>query len=217
MTNDECRVTIETQIVGTPNRHSPFVIRHSRQRGLGLVELLVTLAITAALLSATAFAVNAAISAYSVNATQSDTLHRSRIALERISTYIRTSTAHAPYDSTLATNFAKGETVTDTGVSLFDTNDEELSFRLDAEKGQLLVTENGNEHVLLRGVEQFSISLEPMRSAASVKSGGGYDLLKRATITLTVSFANTEVGARATDAAETVTLSTAVVPRKNIW
>jgi len=189
----------------------------NRARGLGLIELLVTLAITAALLSATAFAVNAAISAYSVNATQSDTLHRTRISLERLSTYVRTSTAHAPFTPGLATQFSHGTTVTDTGISLFDTNDVELSFHYDADAGQLIVTENGTDHVLLRGVQRFTVSMEPMRSAASIKAGGGFDQLRRATFTLTVSFANAEAGAKQTDTAETITLSTAVVPRKNIW
>ena len=190
---------------------------NERRRGVGLVELLITLAITAALLTATAMAVNGAISAYSINAAQSDTMHRSRIALERLSTYIRTSTAHSPFDETLATQFAGGTTVTDTGISLFDTNDVELSFRFDESAGHLLVTENGREHVLLRGVQQFNVSMEPMRSASSIKAGGGHDQLRRATLTLTVAFDGATTGVRARDAAETVTLSTAVVPRKNIW
>lgn len=188
-----------------------------RRRGLGLVELLVTLAITSALLAATAVAVNGAISAYSVNATQSDTLHRTRVTLERLSIAIRTSTAHQPYAEELAEDFVSGTTVTDTGIRLFDTNDVELSFHYDADTQRLIVTENDTEHVLLRGVKQFAVTMEPMRSATAIKAGSGHDQLRRATITLSVHFADTETGARASDAAETVTLSTAVVPRRNVW
>jgi len=190
-------------------------IKNKHHRGVGLVELLITLAITSALLTATAFAMNSALQAYSINQVQSDTMHRTRIAMHRLSTYIRTSTEHSPMTAARATSFANGDTVIDSGIQLFDENNTELAFAYNALTQQLIVTENGNDHVLLRGVTTFRVVMQPMRSSTSIKTGGGFDLLRQATITLTVRFSNDAADTRADDADQTVTLSTSVMPRRN--
>ena len=61
------------------------------------------------------------------------------------------------------------------------------------------------------------VKMEPMKSAASIRAGGDYDLLRRATVLITLqtngSFADiNEVRDR-----QVVTLSSSVMPRRNAW
>ncbi len=190
--------------------------RSVRRRGVGLAELLVCIAITAGLLTAAAVAIDASLKAYSINQVQSDSMHRARLALHRLSTYIRTSTEHSPITEALAEDFSEGQTVTDTGIALFDEHGEELAFRYDSEAGQLIIRENDTDHVLLRGVTAFNIGMKPVRSTTSIKTGGGFDLLSRATITMTIRFQDGGVGTQNVEASRTVTLSTSATPRRSI-
>lgn len=183
------------------------------RRGVGLIELLIALAITAGLLTAAAIGIDASFKAYSINQTQSDTLQRARLCLHRLTTYIRTSSAHSPIDDARADSFAHGSVVTDTGIALFDENDNELTFRYDAPNQQLIVRENNTDHVLLRGVTAFSVRMTPMRSVTSIKTGGGFDVLRQATITLTVRFSDDASDTQGDEASRTITLSTSSTPR----
>ncbi len=185
-------------------------------RGIGLAELLITIAITASLLTAAAAGLDASIKAYSINQAQADTLHRARLAMHRLSTYLRTSTAASPITESAATDFASGVPVTDIGVGLFDASDNELTFRYDADNQQLIVTENATDHVLLRNVTAFSIRMTSARSALSIKTGGGFDLLDQATITLSVRTADNAPGMNNAEQGRILTLSTSVSPRGSI-
>jgi hypothetical protein len=71
--------------------------------------------------------------------------------------------------------------------------------------------------VLAYGVEDFNVRMEPMRSATSIKTGGGYDLLKRATVNITVRTMDTNTQASETTGTQTLTLSASVMPRRNVW
>lgn len=187
---------------------------HSRY-GIGLAELLITIAITASLLTAAAAGLDASIKAYSINQAQADTLHRARLTMHRLSTYLRTCSAAAPITASVATDFASGLPVTDIGVGLFDTSDNELTFRYDADNQQLIVTENDTDHVLLRNVTAFSIRMTSARSALSIKTGGSFDLLHQATITLSVGVNDDAPGINHTEQGRTITLSTSVSPRSS--
>ena len=163
-----------------------------RRRGVGLVELLVALSIGAALLTATAVAVNASFKAYAINQELGDLNQRSRLTMYRITAMIRQTKLHAPHTASVAAQFAAGKTVTDTGIDMFDLNDQIVSYRYDPSQKQLLVVVGGKSHVMCEGVEAFSMRMEPMRSATSIRTGGSWDLLRRATLLLTVtSTANT--------------------------
>jgi hypothetical protein len=59
--------------------------------------------------------------------------------------------------------------------------------------------------------------MEPMRSATSIKTGGGYDLLKRATVNITVRTTEENSLASETTGTQTLTLSASVMPRRNVW
>jgi len=192
-------------------------IRPSHRRGVALLELLISLSIGATLLLATAAAVNAAFIAYQTNQEQSSLLQRARIAMERITTVIRTTSAHNPDSLTAANLFKAGQVVTDTGIDLFDVNNVETVFRYDPADKQILAIVGGKTYVLLNGVEAFQVKMEPMRSAESLRTGGGYDLLQRATILITVrTNADTNAAIETTNR-QTVSLSASAMPRPNTW
>lgn len=186
---------------------------HLRQRGLGLVEMLVALSITAALLTAAAVAIDASLKAYSVNQTQADTLHRARIALHRISTLIRTGSDHQPVSSDIQDAFAQGQTVTDSGIELTDSQENVLQFRFDVEQNRLLLVENNRTHVLLKNVKAFQVRMTPSRSVYSIKTGGGFDRLSRATLLLTLQPDTDSEHIDPNESDRDFTLSTSVTPR----
>lgn len=188
----------------------------SCRRGVGLIELLVSLSIVASLLTATAVAVDAAFRAYTVNQEQAILLSKARVALALMTTHVRTTKLHAPDDATLRAQFATGLTVTDAGLAMYDADDQDIRFRYDAGNRRLLVVTPSGTHTLARGVEAFSVTMEPMRSAASVRTGGGWDLLKRATIQLTVRTTGS-ASAGESSGTRTLTLSGSAMPRRNAW
>ncbi|GIW77005.1 MAG: hypothetical protein KatS3mg104_2068 [Phycisphaerae bacterium] len=190
-----------------------LISARSRQRGLGLVEMLVALSITAALLTAAAVAIDASLKAYSVNQTQADTLHRARIALHRISTLIRTGSDHQPVSSDTKDAFAQGQTVTDSGIELIDPQGNVLQFRFDSDHQRLLFVDNGQTYTLLKNVVRFQLRMTPSRSAISIKTGGGFDRLSRATLLLTLR-PDIPVGhIDSNESEQSWTLSTSVTPR----
>ena len=92
----------------------------SRRRGLGLPELLISLAIAASLLTATGFALHGSSNSYQINQEQSSLLQANRLTLNRITTMIRTTKLHQPHSAAAINSFAAGTTVSDTGIDMFD-------------------------------------------------------------------------------------------------
>lgn len=70
--------------------------RRPSRRGLSIVELLVALAISAALLTATMVATDASFRAYAAAAEMASTQTSTRLVINRLLTLVRTSTAHEP-------------------------------------------------------------------------------------------------------------------------
>jgi type II secretory pathway component PulJ len=185
--------------------------------GLGLAEMLIALVISALLLTAAAVALDASFKAYTVNQEQSALMQQTRIALHRMTGMIRECRAHAPVNSGPLASFSVGSTVTDHGIAMFDDNNNEITYQYDSANKRLLCLTGTTQHTMLEGVEQFDVSLEPMRSEAAVKAAGAYDLLRRATITMAVqTTADTAVTGESTGR-QVVTLSAAVAPRRNAW
>jgi hypothetical protein len=56
-----------------------------------------------------------------------------------------------------------------------------------------------------------------MKSPTAIRTGGAYDLLMRATITLTVKTTGNAGDIDEKFGGQTVTLSTSVMPRRNVW
>jgi hypothetical protein len=192
--------------------------RARRRDGMAVIELLIALAISGMVLVAVAYCVDTAFKAYSINQEQSDLMQRSRLAMHRILTTIRTTSAHQPVDPLATAAFEAGLDVTDTAIRMIDVNEVEIMFRFDPVNGMLMaVDKNGNEYVLVRGVETFEVKFEPMRTEKATRSGGVYDRLMRATVKLTVKTSGNAIDIDETVAAQKVTLSSSAVPRQNVW
>jgi len=77
-------------------QNSELRTQRSRHAGLSLVELLVSLAITAMLLTATMVAIDASFQAYAAAAETASTQTATRMVVNRLLALMRTSTAHGP-------------------------------------------------------------------------------------------------------------------------
>ena len=201
----------------TPTTRRPPLAAPRRRRGMGMVELLIAMSISASLLTAVAVAVDACFRGYRANQEQAVLMQRSRVSQNFLCTTIRTTKLHSPLGSQQQKDFDGGAIVTDTGIEMFDLNDRLVKFEWDVPKKQLLVTQNGKTNVLAEGVDDFTVRMEPMRSATSIKTGGGYDLLKRATVNITVRTTAESSAAGETTGTQTLTLSASVMPRRNVW
>jgi prepilin-type N-terminal cleavage/methylation domain-containing protein len=198
----------------------PFAQRRGgrRGRGVSLVEMMISLAISAAILVSVACAVDVSFRAYSVNQEQSTLMQRARLAMHRITTQIRMTALHQPVAATPLADFKAGKVTTDKSIILYDAANNQIAYKYNAGSKELYCVDiDGNEFVALRGVEAFSIKFEPMRSQASQRSGGVYDLLMRATITMTVKTVDSNADVDEKLAAQTITLTESVVPRCNVW
>ena len=190
----------------------------SRHRGVGLVELLVALSISAALLTAVAVATDSSYKAYAINEEQSNLMQRGRLGLNRLITYIRTCKEHQPLNAAQIADFTDGATVTDTGFSMLNAAGEQIDVEYNATTQCILITRDGGDaHVLARGVLAFQVKMEPMKSAASMRAGGDHDLLRRATVLITLQTNGSFADINETEDRQVVTLSSSVMPRRNAW
>jgi Tfp pilus assembly protein PilW len=202
-------------------------VRRKTRAGLGLPELLLALSISAALLTATAVAVDASFKAYGVNQSQAQLAQRARVAMHRIVSYIRTTDAHRPDNDDPIDEFEAGVVCTDNAIRMMTAVDRGVIFRQSGDTLLMVpftivagaMTE-GAPNVLLRGVHDgdFTVTYEPMRSAAQIRAGRPeYDQLKRASIMLTLrGDASTTVKGEKENM-QPITVSTSVMPRRNFW
>jgi Tfp pilus assembly protein PilW len=198
----------------------PVPARHPRgARGMGVVELLIALAISATVLAAVAYAVDMTFRAYSINHEQSDLMQRARLAMYRITTGIRTTGEHQPVNTVPLSEFKNGQVTTDTAIVMNDANGKPMGFKYDpAEKRLLAIDAAGAQYTLLRGVEKFEIKFEPLQSQEAKRTGGlVYDKLLRATILLTIRTTGNSADVNEKVGSQTITLSTSVIPRRNVW
>lgn len=202
-------------IIGGP--YSQYKPWEKKRRGLGLAEMMIALVISALLLTATAAALDSSFKAYAINQEQSTLMQSARVAMNRITSTIRLSDTHAPLNNTPLGSFMVGTTVTDTGISMYDETDTLITFKYDSANKKVICVNGTSEHVMLEGVEQFDVVLEPMRSPSSVKTAGSYDLLRRAIITIGIKTNANTAGVGESTGQQIVTLSAAVAPRKNAW
>jgi hypothetical protein len=180
--------------------------------------MLIALSIAAALLTATAVALDASIKSYQVNQEHSTLAQRARLAMHRILATIRAGDLHMPHDDTAEDDFRSGLVVQDTGIDLETDDGAALTYRYDATNKQLLADVGGGvTHVVLDGVEAFTLTLEPMRSAAHIKAGLDYDLLRRATIILSIRSTDETALPGEIRGQQTLTMSSSAMPRRNSW
>ena len=198
---------------------TPRIRRRSvRARGLGLIEMMLALAISASVLTAVATAIDVSFKSYAINQENSNLMQRARLAMHRISNDIRTVALHQPALGTTEYNdFVSGKIVTVSDIFLYVDLKQDISeiihYSYDPTNKVLMCASDtlGGEYVVARGVEAFSVKMEPMKSQKNIRLGGQFDLLMRATITMTV-----KTNTNSTNP-QTVTLSTSVMPRRNVW
>jgi hypothetical protein len=130
---------------------------------------------------------------------------------------VRTTKLHQPHTASQVTSFAGGNIVTDTGLDMFDANLNQVTFSYDAVNKRILAISNNVSHVLAEGVTQFQVTLEPMRSPESIRTGGAWDLLKRATVLISIQSASDTARGSETTGKQTIVLSESVMPRRNSW
>jgi Tfp pilus assembly protein PilW len=201
----------------TPSRLRLALRGRRSRRGVGMFELLIALSIAATLLTATGVALDASFFSYRVNEEQSSLIQNARLTLNRITTSIRTSKAHQPHTAGLLPAFVSGNTVIDNGLDMFDLTNTQLAFSYDATAKTVSATYNGTKHVLAQGVTAFQITIEPMRSPEAIRTGGGCDLVQRATILMSIQTTAATMQNSETTSGQVITLSASVMPRRNTW
>jgi prepilin-type N-terminal cleavage/methylation domain-containing protein len=92
-----------------------------RRRGLSLVEMLIALAISAMLLTATMVAIDASFHAYAQAAEMASTQTSTRLVTHRLLTFIRTGTAHGPLQPGGSVSL-DGDILTSPYLELIDPN-----------------------------------------------------------------------------------------------
>src|SRR3954463_8550923 len=117
-----------------------------QRRGVGLIELLIALSISAVLLTATAVAVDASFKAYANNQEEASLLQQSRMALNRVVTSIRTSDTHAPIGAAQLVDFKAGLMATDSGIAMIQEDGTDVLYRYDAAKQQLIASAKGKTY-----------------------------------------------------------------------
>ena len=163
-------------------------VRSSRHRGLSLIEMLLALAISAMLLTATMVALDASFKAYADAAEQASSQTATRMITQRLITMIRTSTAHGPLEpdglSTPPVTLS-GETVSSHYLELMDSNGQltRIEYRADSDELWLITTPASGtaiEQPLIGGVT--ACTFQCLRRT----NDDGLLVLHRATIDFTV-------------------------------
>lgn len=193
---------------------------HANQRRTGatLVEMLIGLSLAAGLLTATAVALDASLQSYKVNQEQSGLTQRARMTMHRVLSAVRAGEDHLPIGSAALTDFRAGYSVDDGGITMHTSDGQTVVYRYDASTKRVLAEVNGGAaHTLLDNVDRFTVRMEPMKSPAHVKAGLPYDLLRRATIVLTINSADTTPLPGETRNGHTLTISSSAMPRRNAW
>ncbi len=117
--------------------------RHRRYRGLSLVEMLVSLAISGLLLAATMVALDISFRAYADAVEQASSQAATRMIVNRLTTLIRTSTAHGPLvpnPGAVPPVTLNGNVISSNFIQLLDPNNRIITITYQAGTQQLMLT-----------------------------------------------------------------------------
>ena len=131
------------------NAHRHHDQSHVRAtRGFSLVEMLIALAISSALLVATLSALTASFRAYQATTEQASTHMVGRIIMHRVLAMVRNGVAFGPMPEDPRDRY-----LTSDEIIFLDDDDREISVRLDRANAALLMRiDDGVEQLLLEGV-----------------------------------------------------------------
>ena len=178
---------------------------------------MIALSISAALLVATAWRSTRRSRPTRSTRSKSDLIQRARVCCTTLRRPIRTTDVHCAGHRRAPPDFSSGVIVTDSGITMYDLNNKVLTYRYDVANQRLLAITNGQTYTMAEGVTQFTVKMEPMQSDESVRTGGAWDLLRRATILITVrTNSKTSVAGDSTNK-QVMTLSASTMPRQNAW
>ncbi len=184
-----------------------------RSAGLSLVEMLISLAITAMLMTATVVAIDASFRAYAAAAESASTQTTTRLVVHRLLTLMRTSTAHGPLlpetDVTLS-----GNTLTSPFIELVDPSGNLIRLEYESADQMLYVTITpfggsvATKEPLLGGVTQCQFMLNRRMD------DDGVWVLERGSIDFNVEPDSDTSLAIEGDAAEPMRVIASTMPRK---
>ncbi|MEO0477717.1 MAG: prepilin-type N-terminal cleavage/methylation domain-containing protein [Planctomycetota bacterium] len=194
-------------------RHNPKIKQQRRRLGLSLVEMLISLAITAMLLTATMVAIDASFQAYAAAAESASTQTSTRLVTHRLLSLMRTSTAHGPLLPETNVTLS-GTTLTSYYIELIDPDGNLIRLEYDDVDDMLYVTVTpfggsvATREPLLGGVTQCDFKLTRRLD------DDGVWILDRGSIDFTVEpDADTSLAIEG-DAAEPMRVIASTMPRK---
>jgi len=161
----------------------------AHRRGLSIVEMLISLAISAMLLTATMVAIDASFKAYTQTAAASATQASTRLITHRFMAMVRTSTAHGPLEPDAGSDppvTLEGQTISSHYLELVDSRNNLVRIEFRAEDEELwlsstpLVGGGTTEQPLMSGV------IDCQFFAQRRLDKNGVWVLKLATMDLTV-------------------------------
>ncbi|MGB0767446.1 MAG: prepilin-type N-terminal cleavage/methylation domain-containing protein [Phycisphaeraceae bacterium] len=196
-----------------PNPRTITTRRRLRSRGLSLVEMLISLAITAMLLTATMVAIDASFQAYAAAAESASTQTSTRLVTHRLLSLMRTSTAHGPLLPETGVTLA-GTTLTSPYIELLDPDGNLIRLEYEDDEDMLYVTVTpfggsvATKEPLLGGVTQCEFKLSRRLDE------DGVWILERGSIDFTVEPDRDTSLAIEGDAAEPMRVIASTMPRK---
>lgn len=186
--------------------------RRRRRRGFNLVELLLALAISSALLAATMAALNACFIAYQTTTEEASTHTIARLVMHRVLTMVRTGTEFGPQpEDPLEVTTASDQIV------FRSHNNQKVFITFDADEGVLLLqVDNDDPRVLLRGVQR-TLTEDGDPVAAFTMEWDKGTRLYRVTMDLTVGTDDTQRTRADLGVVRTIRLVASSIPRAETW
>ncbi len=162
-----------------------------RRRGLSLVEVLIALAITSVLLTATMVALDASFRSYATATDQAASQAATRMVVNRLLTLIRTSSAHGPLEPDAAANppvtlDAASNVITSNFFELMEEGGNLIRVEYRAESDQLWLIRTPADSVVAEEQPLLDDVTEAQFFLRRRENSDGLLVLERATLDITV-------------------------------
>jgi prepilin-type N-terminal cleavage/methylation domain-containing protein len=182
------------------------------RRGFSLLEMLVALGISAALLTATLVSLHASFRAYQSTTEQASTHVVGRVVMHRVMALVRNGIGFGPLPEDVRENSVATDEMT-----FMDELEREITLRLDRPARTLYMqVDNGTEQVLLEGVSGPAAEDGTPYGAFQLEYANGTRLV-RASFDLTVAADDSAQIAIEGDEVVPIRLVGSTAPRRLIW